>query len=81
MDIHVNDKSQIFNPSILFVTAIQFSTKHGKKRYNYELYKIFNESNNDNHIKVKRLAWAGHLMRMNNDRTLKKIYLSPNQME
>jgi len=23
---------------------------------------------------VKRLAWAGHLVRMNNDRTLKKIF-------
>ena len=24
--------------------------------------------------KVKRVAWAGHLVRMNNDRTLKKIF-------
>jgi hypothetical protein len=27
-----------------------------------------------NYIKVKRLAWAGHLMRMNNDRTQNKIF-------
>jgi hypothetical protein len=27
-----------------------------------------------NYIKVKRLAWAGHLVRMNDDRTLKKIF-------
>ena len=27
-----------------------------------------------NYIKVKRLAWARHLVRMNNDRTLKKIF-------
>ena len=26
------------------------------------------------HIKVKRLAWAGHLMRMSDERTLKKIF-------
>jgi hypothetical protein len=26
------------------------------------------------YIKVKRLAWAGHLVRMNNDRTIKKIF-------
>jgi hypothetical protein len=51
-----------------------------RKRYNYELYEMFNESNIVNYIKVKRLAWAGHLVRMNNDRTLKK-YLTPNQME
>jgi hypothetical protein len=25
-----------------------------------------------NYIKVKKLAWAGHLMRMNNNRRLKK---------
>ena len=27
-----------------------------------------------NYIKVKRLAWAGHLMCMNENRTLKKIF-------
>jgi hypothetical protein len=35
-----------------------------RKRHNYELYEIFNNSNIVNYIKVKRLAWAGHLMRM-----------------
>jgi hypothetical protein len=43
-------------------------------RYKYELYEIFNEPNIVNYIKVKRLAWAGHLVRMNDDRTLKKIF-------
>ena len=45
-----------------------------QKRYNYELYEIFNEPNIVNYIKVKRLAWAGHLVHMNNDRTLKIIF-------
>ena len=27
-----------------------------------------------NYMKVKRLAWAGHLVLMTNDRTLKKIF-------
>ena len=40
----------------------------------YELYEIFNEPNIVNYIKVKRLAWAGHLVRMNSDRTIKKIF-------
>ena len=31
------------------------------------------EPNIVNYIKIKRLAWAGHLMRMDNNRTLKKI--------
>jgi hypothetical protein len=35
-----------------------------QKRYNYELYKIFNDSDVVNYIKVKRLVWAGHLMFM-----------------
>jgi uncharacterized Rossmann fold enzyme len=51
------------------------------KKYNYELHKTFNETNIVSYIKVKRLAWAGHLMRMNNNRTIKKIYLTPNRME
>jgi hypothetical protein len=38
------------------------------------LYEIFNDSNIVNYIKVKRLAWAGHLMRMNDNRTLKKTF-------
>jgi hypothetical protein len=45
-----------------------------RKRYNCELYETFNEPNIVNYIKVKRFAWAGHLLRTNNDRTLKKIF-------
>jgi len=43
-----------------------------RKRCNYELYEIFNESNIVNYIKVERLAWTGHLMCVNNYRTIKK---------
>jgi len=45
-----------------------------RKRYNHELYETFSEPNVVTYIKVKRLAWAGHLVRMNKDRTLKKIF-------
>jgi hypothetical protein len=45
-----------------------------RKRYNYVLHEIFNEPNTVNYVKVKRLAWAGHLVCMNDDRTLKKIF-------
>jgi hypothetical protein len=44
------------------------------KKYNYELYEVFSELNIVSDIKVKRMAWAGHLMSMNNDRTIKKIF-------
>ena len=43
-------------------------------RNNYELYETFNEPNIVTYIKVKRLAWAGHLVRINKDRMLKKIF-------
>ena len=41
-----------------------------RKRYSYELYEIFNEPNIVKYVKFKILAWAGHLVRMNSDRTL-----------
>jgi hypothetical protein len=45
-----------------------------RKIYDYELHETFNEPNIVNYIEVKILAWAGHLVRMNNDRTLKNIF-------
>jgi hypothetical protein len=45
-----------------------------RKRYNYKLYQIFNDSNIVNYIKVKRLAWARHLMCMNDNRSIQKIF-------
>jgi hypothetical protein len=29
------------------------------KKYNYELYRIFNDSNTVNSVEVKRLSWRG----------------------
>jgi hypothetical protein len=45
-----------------------------RKRYNHGLYEIFNDSNIVNYVKVKRLARAGHLVRMNDNRALKKTF-------
>jgi hypothetical protein len=45
-----------------------------RKRYNCELYEIFNEPNIVNYITVKRQAWVGNLVHMNNDTNLKKIF-------
>jgi hypothetical protein len=45
-----------------------------RRRYKYELCETFKDPKIVNYIKVKRLAWAGHLVCMNNDRTLKKIF-------
>jgi hypothetical protein len=51
------------------------------KRCNDEIYEIFNEPNIVSYIKVRILAWAGHLVRNNNGKTIKKIYLAPKQVE
>jgi hypothetical protein len=45
-----------------------------RRRYNYELYKLFNESDIIGYIKVKRLKWAGHLIRATENRIIKKIF-------
>jgi len=45
-----------------------------RRKYNYEQHETFNGPNMFNYIKVKRLAWTGHLVCMNNDRILKKIF-------
>ena len=56
------------------IFGVKQENRTWRKRYDCELYEIFNESNIVNYTKVKRLAWAGHLVHMNNDRTLKKIF-------
>jgi hypothetical protein len=38
------------------------------------LYKLFNEPDIIGYIKVKRLEWAGHLIRTSENRTIKKIF-------
>jgi hypothetical protein len=45
-----------------------------RRRYNHELYKLFNEPDITGYIKVKRLEWAGHLIRTSENRTIKKIF-------
>jgi hypothetical protein len=38
------------------------------------LYKLFNEPDITGYIKVKRLEWAGQLIRTSENRTIKKIF-------
>ena len=45
-----------------------------QKRCNCELYEIFNEPNIVSYIKVRILAWAGHLVRNNNGKAIKNIF-------
>ncbi|PSN56597.1 hypothetical protein C0J52_01585 [Blattella germanica] len=45
-----------------------------RKIYNRELYSLFKESNIAKLIKIRRLGWAGHILRASEQRTVKKIF-------
>ncbi|GFX20616.1 uncharacterized protein TNCV_4269481 [Trichonephila clavipes] len=45
-----------------------------QRRSNLDLYQSYKESNIFNFIKMQRIKWAGHVVRMNEDRTTKKVF-------
>ncbi|GFU78565.1 uncharacterized protein TNCV_2301771 [Trichonephila clavipes] len=45
-----------------------------RRRSNFELYQSHNESDIVNFITIQRVKWAGHVVRMNEDRTTKKVF-------
>jgi hypothetical protein len=45
-----------------------------RKRYNHELYELFNKPDIIEFIKVKRLEWVGHIIRAGENRTIKRIF-------
>ncbi|GFU31869.1 uncharacterized protein TNCV_1111301 [Trichonephila clavipes] len=44
------------------------------RRSNFELYQSYKESDIVNFIKMQRIKWAGHVVRMDEDRTTKKAF-------
>jgi len=71
----------LFERKVLqFIFGAKQENETWRRKYNYELYETFNDPNIVNYIKVKRLASAGHFVRINNDTTLKK-YSTQNKME
>jgi hypothetical protein len=44
------------------------------KTYKHELYELFNEPDIVKYIKINRLGWAGRVIRMDNKRTVKKVF-------
>jgi hypothetical protein len=44
-----------------------------RNRYIHELYELFNEPDIVKYIKINRLGWAGHVVRMDNNRTVRKV--------
>jgi hypothetical protein len=45
-----------------------------RKRHNHELYELFSETDIVKYIKINILGWAGHVIRMDNNRTVKKVF-------
>jgi hypothetical protein len=45
-----------------------------RKRYNHELYDLFNKPDIVKCIKINRLGWARHVISMHNNRTVKKVF-------
>jgi hypothetical protein len=45
-------------------------------RYNHELYQIFRDSDIVTLVRLRRLAWAGHVVRRENDRPLNIVFKS-----
>ena len=50
-----------------------------RRRYNRELYDIYAEPDVISSIKVGRLRWAGHVIRMDDDNPIKRLTLSTPQ--
>jgi len=44
-----------------------------RPRWNNELYSLYNEPNIVKDIKIRRLEWAGHIIRMEEERIPKKV--------
>ena len=53
---------------------MKYLPEYSNYLYSYELCETFNKPSIVTYIKVKRSAWAGHLVCVNNNRTIKKIF-------
>jgi hypothetical protein len=52
----------------------QKKTKYGESKTNEELDRLIKPKNIINYIKAQRLSWFGHVQRMPDTRTVKKIF-------
>ncbi|GFU75762.1 uncharacterized protein TNCV_1652221 [Trichonephila clavipes] len=46
----------------------------GRRRSNFEFYHSYKESDIVNFIKLQRIKWTGDVVRMDEDRTTKKVF-------
>jgi hypothetical protein len=64
----------VFERRILMHFGAEQENGVWRKRYNHELYEFFNEPDIVKYIKINRLGWAGHVIRVVNNSTVKKVF-------
>lgn len=47
-----------------------------RRRYNHELYKLYRDTDIVRRVKIRRLQWLGHVERMPDDATARRVYVS-----
>ncbi|GFV25362.1 uncharacterized protein TNCV_1146331 [Trichonephila clavipes] len=57
-----------------FAILFKLLKKCRKRRSNLELYQSYKEYAIVNFIKIQRIKWVGHVVRMNEDHTTKKVF-------
>ena len=67
-------KLLVFKRKILRIFGPTKENQIRKIKTNEELDKLIKHKNIVNHIKAQRLSWFGHVQRMSDTRTVKKIF-------
>ncbi|GFT24338.1 uncharacterized protein TNCV_3252001 [Trichonephila clavipes] len=45
-----------------------------RRRSNFELYKLYKESDIGNFMKIQRIQWSGHAVKMDENRSAEKVF-------
>jgi hypothetical protein len=71
----INMEGRIHNLKGNFAKNIWLNTRGGcwRPRWNNELYSLYKEPNIVEDIEIRRLKWAGHIIRVEEERFSKKV--------
>jgi hypothetical protein len=47
-----------------------------RRRYNFEIYKLYDEPDLTKYIRINRLHWVGHVKRMSDNRITKRVFIA-----
>ncbi|GFV52336.1 uncharacterized protein TNCV_2664901 [Trichonephila clavipes] len=74
MSRRVENMLSIYERNILISIFGRIQENGTWRRSNLELYQSYKESDIVNFIKIQRIKLSGHVIRMNEDRTTKKVF-------